>query len=148
MYDYLIYIMKAKLVCYSLENSDHLIDELLLGYSDGWYIFPVKDEYGNIVTAVARAGKTLQKAKDLRYMLPNGAPVVVNLDAPRAADVAERRKRDRTRRRNSYGTVGIREDDGFVSDCRIGDGKNCFTCQTSGVYLSVLGDLWGTEFFL
>ena len=56
---------------------DHLIDELLLGYFDGWYIFPVKDEWGNIVTAVARAGKTLQKAKDIRYMLPNDSPKVL-----------------------------------------------------------------------
>ena len=38
MYDYLIYIMKAKLVCYSLENSDQVtrtrLQRELYGYKD------------------------------------------------------------------------------------------------------------------
>lgn len=55
----------------------HLIDDQKLGYKDGWYIFPVRDKRGEIITAVARAGETLQEYKDVRYILPNDAPKVL-----------------------------------------------------------------------
>jgi DNA primase len=52
---------------------DHLIDELTLGYWQQWYIFPVRDEYGDIVNVVARANESIQEAKQVRYIVPNGS---------------------------------------------------------------------------
>ncbi|HKZ41551.1 MAG TPA: hypothetical protein VJ044_11350 [Candidatus Hodarchaeales archaeon] len=50
---------------------DHLIDKLKLGFKDGWYVFPIRDRYDEIITAVARAGEAIQEAKDVRYMMPH-----------------------------------------------------------------------------
>ena len=64
--------------CYLKRRGiSHLIDDQKLGYKDGWYIFPVRDRHGDIISAVARAGETLQDSKDVRYILPNDSPKVL-----------------------------------------------------------------------
>lgn len=66
------------LKCYLKKRDiDQLIDDQLLGFADGWYIFPVRNRIGDIVTAVARAGEAIQEAKNLRYLIPHDAPQVL-----------------------------------------------------------------------
>ncbi len=45
---------------------------LMLGFLDGFYIFPVFDQYRNIVGIVARAGPVLQQSTGIRYLIPKG----------------------------------------------------------------------------
>lgn len=45
-----------------------------LGWWDGWYIIPIRDETGNFLGLVARAGKHIEEAKGYRYYVPKEQP--------------------------------------------------------------------------
>lgn len=48
------------------------IDNLKLGFLEGWYIFPVLDSKKNTIGIVARAGPVAQEFYNIRYMTPKG----------------------------------------------------------------------------
>jgi len=78
-YDAYRYIKRYPDSLYYLKKRDidHLIDDQKIGYKDGWYIFPIRDRRGEIISAVARAGEAIQEQKNVRYILPNDAPKVL-----------------------------------------------------------------------
>jgi DNA primase len=57
-----IYLRKRKIA--------HLVGELRLGWSDGWYIFPMIDDNDRIFGAISRAGETVSGNE--RYLMPKG----------------------------------------------------------------------------
>lgn len=48
-----------------------------IGYWEGWYTIPVKDQEGKFITAVFRAAPHVQEATGLRYWCPHGAEMFV-----------------------------------------------------------------------
>lgn len=56
-------------------HIDNAIHNLCLGWIEGYYIFPITDRHRNIIGAVARAGRSIQEERDIRYLTPpNQAP--------------------------------------------------------------------------
>lgn len=49
---------------------DNFSEQLLLGFLDGYYIFPILDNHRNIVGIIARAGPVLEREKNIRYLIP------------------------------------------------------------------------------
>lgn len=49
---------------------DSQSQKLMLGFLDGYYIFPVRDQKHAITGIIARAGPVLQKEKNIRYIIP------------------------------------------------------------------------------
>jgi hypothetical protein len=49
---------------------DTVSAQLLLGFLDGYYIFPILDKFRNVQGVIARAGPVLQEAKGIRYIIP------------------------------------------------------------------------------
>lgn len=50
-----------------------IITDLHIGWSDGYYIFPIFSMDGTLRSAVARAGATVQQESGVRYILPRGS---------------------------------------------------------------------------
>lgn len=46
---------------------DSMIDEMRIGFKDGYYTFPIFNENGSVVNIVVRAGESLQELTDTRY---------------------------------------------------------------------------------
>jgi DNA primase len=52
--------------------SEEIAKQLLIGYYDDWYTFPVFDEYHMFKGMVGRATPALQEKYGMRYMTPHG----------------------------------------------------------------------------
>jgi DNA primase len=57
-----------------VRKIDSEIKKLYLGYLDGWYLFPIRNEYDEIGGVVARASPTIQ-TKQVRYSVSKNCPV-------------------------------------------------------------------------
>lgn len=69
---------------YLIERKiDSQIKNCMLGYLDGYYTFPVRDEYDEIQGLIARASPTIQ-TKDNRYTVSPNCPIKLYVPSQRA----------------------------------------------------------------